>query len=693
MKNLVEIIRIDEKKCNNCHKCISVCPVKFCIDGSGDTVVVNHNLCIGCGSCIDACSSNARTFIDDTEAAFTALDNREKLIVISAPALVSNFNTNYKNLIGWLKSRGVAAVFDVSFGAELTVRSYLEHVKTNKPKCVIAQPCPAIVSYIEIYKPELLNILAPADSPMLHTAKMIREFYPQYKNHKLIVLSPCIAKRREFADTGICDYNVTLAGLSRRIEEDGINLDRFEPAGFDNPPAERAALFSSPGGLMKTVMRENPAAGELIRKIEGPSEIYEYLDTLSESVRKGVSPLIVDCLNCSKGCNGGTGTLSRESSIDELEFYISKRTEEMKLKYRKPLSVKTSKRKLNRVLDKYWRAGLYGRTYQNRAENNTIRTPSKMEIEKIYTDMLKDTEADYLNCAACGYNSCERMAVAIFNGLNKKENCHRYKHRMVEIEKNVIDSMNQKLGDRISGCKDLILTVQDSLKIVDSNMLEQSGSLEESSGSVKQMIDSFSIISESFMKQNSNLKTLIVKARDGEYELKGSSGAIKKITSGISRIGEMVGMIDDISQRTNLLSMNAAIEAAHAGSSGKGFAVVAQEIKKLAENTAAKAKEVGETLNGIISEAGTTSSSSELTTRVILEIISEIHKLTTDVNKLAIDVEGMVLGSSSIISSIDVLKSDNRKVLDSAAEIGVHINQLDSNMQELITIASGYEEN
>jgi ferredoxin len=45
------VISIDDDKCVNCHQCIAVCPVKFCNDGSGETVKINENLCIGCGNC------------------------------------------------------------------------------------------------------------------------------------------------------------------------------------------------------------------------------------------------------------------------------------------------------------------------------------------------------------------------------------------------------------------------------------------------------------------------------------------------------------------------------------------------------------------------------------------------------------------------------------------------------------------
>ena len=62
-------------------------------------------------------------------------------------------------------------------------------------------------------------MLAPADSPMLHTAKMIKTFYPEYKNHKVIVISPCVSKRREFDTTGHADFNVTIAELTGILEK------------------------------------------------------------------------------------------------------------------------------------------------------------------------------------------------------------------------------------------------------------------------------------------------------------------------------------------------------------------------------------------------------------------------------------------------------------------------------------------
>ena len=123
---------------------------------------MNQDLCIGCGSCIEACTHGARTGIDDTAAFFEALKKGTPLIAIVAPAVAVNFKGRDLELNGWLKSIGVKAVFDVAFGAELTTKSYVEQIKSENPPVMISQPCPALVSFIEIYQPHLIEYLAKA---------------------------------------------------------------------------------------------------------------------------------------------------------------------------------------------------------------------------------------------------------------------------------------------------------------------------------------------------------------------------------------------------------------------------------------------------------------------------------------------------------------------------------------------------
>jgi ferredoxin len=145
------IVGVDKNKCRNCHTCITTCPVKYCNDGSGEYVKVNHSLCIGCGSCLAVCTHNARYPIDDSDSFIEDLKKNKKIIVIVAPAAAASFNNKLLQLNSWLKSIGVTAVFDVSFGAELCTKSYVELLSKKSQKSIICQPCPAIVNYIEIY--------------------------------------------------------------------------------------------------------------------------------------------------------------------------------------------------------------------------------------------------------------------------------------------------------------------------------------------------------------------------------------------------------------------------------------------------------------------------------------------------------------------------------------------------------------
>jgi len=473
---LAKLIDIIEEKCVNCHQCISVCPMKFANNGADKVVHVNHDLCIGCGQCIHACTHGARVPIDDFDKAMADMSIKgHKTIAVVAPAVGSNFPDTFLRLNGWLKSMGVEAIFDVSFGAELTVKSYLEHIKLNKPKAVIAQPCPAIVSYIQIYQPSLLKYLAPADSPMVHTMKMVKRFYPRFKDHKIVVISPCIAKRREYDETGYGDYNVTISKIIAHFEGTGISINDFPEVPFDNDPAERAVLFSSPGGLLETAEREFPGIRSSTRKIEGVPTIYHYLKNLDESIQKGMNPLMIDCLNCEMGCNGGTGTTNHHKMQDELEHHVRQRKNKLVKEYNTGQGDEEALATLRKTVDKYWEPGLYDRTYVDHSNNFTqqVKMPSEQEMREVLQSMAKVTDADLKNCAACGYNDCHDMAIAIFNGYNRKENCHFYlDHKINEFNKELDNKVKERTEELIKNSEEL-LEAMNKVKILIGADVEQ----------------------------------------------------------------------------------------------------------------------------------------------------------------------------------------------------------------------------
>jgi NAD-dependent dihydropyrimidine dehydrogenase PreA subunit len=131
---LAAVIDLDPERCVNCHACIGACPVKHCNDGSGDHVSIDHDTCIGCGQCLDACHHQARRPRDDAERFFADVARGVPIIAVVAPAVAAVFPEHWLRFNGWLRQLGVQACFDVSFGAELTIKSYLDHVARNHPR-------------------------------------------------------------------------------------------------------------------------------------------------------------------------------------------------------------------------------------------------------------------------------------------------------------------------------------------------------------------------------------------------------------------------------------------------------------------------------------------------------------------------------------------------------------------------------
>lgn len=414
--------------CVGCNKCIAACRVKaniaFRQDGQ-NKVKVDQRRCIHCGDCIEVCDHNARSFADDTDRFFFDLRKGLSITVIAAPAIRFNF-PYYKRLFGYLKSLGVNLVCDVSFGANITTWAYLKVIKERKLDSIIAQTCPVIVNYIQKYHPELIKYLAPIHSPMICTAIYLKRY--KGLRDQLAFLSPCIGKIDEVNESnsgGLVKYNVTFAKIERYIEQNKIRLTNYPETGYDVVGRGIGFTFSRPGGLCENV--ELHTDGPWLRQLEGPQQVYNYLDEYAIRANENKQlPQIVDLLSCRSGCYLGTGAI-KSNSIDDIDSKF--------ITYKREIIKKYGKNKLLGELNLLWenfdkelRLSDFERRYENKSAN--ANNTEDQDIERVFLLLHKTTEASRkINCYSCGYGSCREFAKAVAQGANHFGNCIDYNRK------------------------------------------------------------------------------------------------------------------------------------------------------------------------------------------------------------------------------------------------------------------------
>jgi methyl-accepting chemotaxis protein len=235
-----------------------------------------------------------------------------------------------------------------------------------------------------------------------------------------------------------------------------------------------------------------------------------------------------------------------------------------------------------------------------------------------------------------------------------------------------IESVKQKTLTQAASVTETHATIgeiKNHTEKLNDSIENQSAAVAESSSAIEEMVANVKSVADILKKNSASMEELLQASETGKEGIYQVSSMLKKLEDDSDGLIEASDMIQNIAQQTNLLAMNAAIEAAHAGEAGRGFAVVADEIRKLAENSSGQGKSISTVLDNLkvqINQATTLANESQNRFGRMSELLDQVRNQER-VIKNAMDEQAA--GSSQVLEAMHEINDITSQVRDGSGEM------------------------
>ena len=255
---------------------------------------------------------------------------------------------------------------------------------------------------------------------------------------------------------------------------------------------------------------------------------------------------------------------------------------------------------------------------------------------------------------------------------------------------NSFEEMHKQNAEKdalLESAKNNIYKLNEDASKVSQTMQEQAIAEEQNADAISQMAENTNQINELIKQAKQLSKNLSDSSEAGSAEVQKTELVINSVSEKSKQMSEVIQVIQQVASQTNLLAMNAAIEAAHAGEAGQGFSVVADEIRKLAESTQSQAKSIKDLIIEITKAIQNGSSSMQDTKAMFYKIQEEIVTQTNVVENIAQTMEIQSTGAEEILSTTNKISQNIQSVNEIIKNQANYTEQITEGIKDVVELS------